>query len=44
MKDYIEDWLKQSLLKKTEEGQLEEVETEHETKTRDNIKGTSRRK
>jgi len=42
MKDYIEEWLKQALLKITEEDQLRTVKTNQPTTTKNNIKGTTR--
>jgi hypothetical protein len=44
MKDYIQEWLKQALLKITEEDQLGTVETNQPTTTKDNIKDTTRNK
>jgi hypothetical protein len=41
MREYIENWLKQALIKITEEDQVEAVGTGHETATKDNTKGTS---
>jgi hypothetical protein len=41
MKEYIEKWLKQSLIKITKEDQLEAVGTIRETATKDDTRGTS---
>jgi hypothetical protein len=41
MREYIKNWLKQDLIKITEEDQVEAVGTGHETAIQDNIKGTS---
>jgi hypothetical protein len=44
MKDYVEEWLKQALLKITKEDQLGIVETDQPTATKNNIKGTTSNK
>jgi hypothetical protein len=44
MKEYIENWLKQALIKITEEDQLEAVGIGRATTTRDDTRGTSTRK
>jgi hypothetical protein len=41
MKEYIGNWLKQALIKITEEDRLEEVGIGRVTTTRDDIRGTS---
>jgi hypothetical protein len=41
MREYIENWLKQALIKKTKEDQVETVCIGHETAIKDNTKGTS---
>ena len=41
MREYIENWLRQTLIKITKEDQVDMVGTGHETATKDNTKGTS---
>jgi hypothetical protein len=44
MKDCIEEWLKKSLIKITEENQEEAVNTSHETIIKENIRTSSTQK